>query len=154
MRASICIPAATVLGHEGCGAIKAALKTRREGSLTIRIQLLVDGLLPGLSEVSPDRDPEAETAQAVEANVRWVVRQILESPEGQARWEEGRMKIARAIYELATGRSAFLTKGGAGGFACRARSICDPIGAPSVVALSPNQSPERRGVEPQSEPRP
>jgi carbonic anhydrase len=98
-----------ILGHEGCGAIKAALKTRREGPTERnRIQLLVDGLLPGLSGVSPDLEPEAEIAQAVEANVRWVMKQVLDSPEGQARQAEGWMKIAGAVYELATGRVRFL----------------------------------------------
>ena len=102
-------PLLVVLGHEGCGAIKAALHTRREGpTQRARIQLLIDSLLPGLSEVSPDLDPEEELAQGVEANVRWTVRQILESPEGQARLAEGRMKIAGAVYELATGRVRFL----------------------------------------------
>ena len=47
-------------------------------------------------------------AQAVEANVRWTMRQILESPEGKMRLEEGRMKIVGAIYELATGRVRWL----------------------------------------------
>jgi hypothetical protein len=36
------------------------------------------------------------------------MRQILESPEGQARLREGRMKMAGAIYELASGRVRFL----------------------------------------------
>ncbi len=98
-----------VLGHEGCGAIKAALKTRRQGPTErSRIQLLVDGLLPAISQVDPDLDEEAQVAQAVEANVRFILRQILESPEGQMRQEEGRMKLVGAVYELATGRVRFL----------------------------------------------
>jgi carbonic anhydrase len=102
-------PLLVVLGHEGCGAVQAALKTRVHGpSERSRIQLLVDSLLPGLSGVDPGLDPETQMAQAVEANVRWTKRQILESPEGQMRVAEGRMKLAGAIYELATGRVRFL----------------------------------------------
>jgi len=99
-----------VLGHERCGAIQAALKTRKQGpSERARIQLLVDGLLPGIGGVDPGLDEEAEVAQAVEANVRWTMRRILETPEGQARMAEGRVKMVGAIYELETGRVRFLT---------------------------------------------
>jgi len=102
-------PLLVVLGHEGCGAIQAALRTRRGGpSERSRIQLLVNNLLPGLSEVSRDLALEEEIKQAVEANVRWTMRQIRESPEGQARMAEGWMKLVGAVYELATGRVRFL----------------------------------------------
>jgi carbonic anhydrase len=102
-------PLLVVLGHEGCGAITAALATKLQGAQQhSRIQLLVDGLLPALAQVDPGLDPDAQLAQAVEANVRWTLAQILESPEGKARMAEGRMKIVGAIYELATGRVRFL----------------------------------------------
>ena len=102
-------PLLVVLGHDGCGAITAALATKLQGAQQhSRIQLLVDGLLPALAQVDPGLDPDAQLAQAVEANVRWTLAQILESPEGQARLAEGRMKIVGAIYELATGRVRFL----------------------------------------------
>jgi carbonic anhydrase len=102
-------PLVVILGHEGCGAIKAALETKFRGSRHhSRIQILVDNLLPGLEQVDPHLDPEAQVAQAVEANVRWTIARIMETPEGQARLEEGRMQIVGAIYELATGRVRFL----------------------------------------------
>jgi hypothetical protein len=40
-------------------------------------------------------------------NVRWSMRQILESPEGRERQAEGRMKLVGAIYQLETGRVRF-----------------------------------------------
>ena len=102
-------PLVVVLGHEGCGAVTAALETRFHGSTQrSRIQLLVDGILPGLSGIDPDLTPEARLAQAVEANVRWTMAQILETPEGQERVAEGRMKLVGGIYEIATGRVRFL----------------------------------------------
>jgi len=102
-------PLLVVLGHEGCGAVKAALKTKWQGpSEKSRIQMLVNGLLPALSGIDAYMDPEVQIAQAVEDNVRWTMRQILESPEGKMRMEEGRMKIAGAIYELGTGRVRWL----------------------------------------------
>jgi carbonic anhydrase len=102
-------PLVVVLGHEGCGAVKAALETKFRGSQHhSRIQLLVDSLLPGLEQVDPELAPEAMVAQAVEANVRWTMAQMLGSPEGQGRLREGRMQLVGAIYELATGRVRFL----------------------------------------------
>jgi carbonic anhydrase len=102
-------PLFVVLGHEGCGAIQAALATKFEGAgQRSRIQALVDGLLPGLVDIDPDADPDARVAHAVEANVRWNVDRILESPEGRARMAEGRIKVIGAIYDLETGRVRLL----------------------------------------------
>jgi len=102
-------PLVVVLGHEGCGAVKAALQSRFYGvEHRARIQLLVESILPALAEVDPYVSPESQLAQAVEANVRWAVRQIWESPEGQARFAEGWMKLVGAIYELESGRVRFL----------------------------------------------
>jgi carbonic anhydrase len=102
-------PLFMVLGHEGCGAIQAALETKFHGvRQRSRIQLLVDGILPALQGVDPRLPPRKRPAQAVENNVRRTVQTILESPEGQARREEGRMKIVGAIYEIRTGRVRFL----------------------------------------------
>jgi carbonic anhydrase len=47
-------------------------------------------------------------AQAVDANVRWTMRQILETPEGRERQAEGRVKLVGAIYEIETGLVRFL----------------------------------------------
>ena len=102
-------PLLVVLGHERCGAIQAALQTKFNGTVQhSRIQILVDNLLPGLAAVDGQADPETQLAQGVEANVRWTLAQIRDSPEGRARQAEGRMKLAGAIYEIATGRVRFL----------------------------------------------
>jgi carbonic anhydrase len=73
-----------------------------------RIQILVDQLLPGIEQVDPHLDQDAQVAQAVEANVRHTVQQILNSPEGQERLREGRMHVVGAVYELVSGRVRFL----------------------------------------------
>ena len=97
-------PLFLVLGHEGCGAVAAALATKHLGKqFRSRVQLLLSSIVPGL----PDRDPtlsiEEQASRAVESNVRWTVRQVLDSPEGKARLAEGRMKIVGAVYEIETG---------------------------------------------------
>jgi carbonic anhydrase len=102
-------PLFVVLGHEGCGAVKAAMETKfQDVQHRSRIQVLVDSILPGLPDFDPQLAPEARLSQAVEANVRWTMRQIFESPEGQARLAEGRMKLVGAIYQIESGRVRFL----------------------------------------------
>ena len=104
-------PLFVILGHEGCGAVQAALaalhqfKQERE-----RIALLLDRIIPGLDQVDPNLPDEAKMQAGVEANVRWSMRQLFESPEGQARQKEGIFKLVGAVYELKTGRVRFLTQ--------------------------------------------
>lgn len=101
-------PLFVVLGHEGCGAVQAALAVKFKGaSVPSRIALLLESLMPALEEVDPKAPPEVQAAQATEANVRWTLRQIAESPEGRARAAEGLYKVAGAIYEMSTGRVRF-----------------------------------------------
>jgi carbonic anhydrase len=105
-------PLFVVLGHEGCGAVEAALKSRFEGvQHRSRIQILVDNLLPGLEGVDAELPREARLEAAVEANVRWSVRQILDTPEGRMRFAEGQRMLVGAIYSLLTGRVQFLDGG-------------------------------------------
>jgi len=102
-------PLLVVLGHEGCGAIQAALGTKYQNvQQKSRIQLLVDSILPALDGLDPGLPPPARLARAVEINVRSTVRRILESPEGQARTAERRVKCVGAIYDIETGRVRFL----------------------------------------------
>jgi carbonic anhydrase len=102
-------PLMVVLGHEGCGAIQAALETMHKGVRQhSRIQLLMDRILPTLAGLDRDLPPSALLTQAVEKNVRWTLCAIIESPEGRARVTEGRVKFAGAIYEIETGRVRFL----------------------------------------------
>ena len=98
-----------VLGHEGCGAVQAALAAKFQGSRErSRIQLLLDNILPGLDEIDPLLPTQQQLERAVEANVRWTMRQLYETPEGRARMAEGRMKLAGAVCEIATGRVRLL----------------------------------------------
>jgi carbonic anhydrase len=102
-------PLFVVLGHTGCGAVSAALETLLRGTQQLsRIQILVDQIVPGLENLDPTLSPEAMSAAAVEANVRWGIRQIRETPEGRKYKMEGRAKLVGAIYGIETGRVRFL----------------------------------------------
>lgn len=98
-----------VLGHEGCGAVQAALAAKFHGvQKRSRIQLLLQSMLPGLAEVDPQLPPAQRLERAVESNVRWSIRQFLDTPEGRARMAEGRIRVVGAVYEIATGRVRLL----------------------------------------------
>ena len=117
-------PLMVVLGHEGCGAIQAALETKDKGvRQRSRIQLLVDSILPALAGLDPHLSPPAQLAQAVERNVRWTLRTIIESPESRARVAEGRVKYVGAIYEIQTGRVRFLEATESGSNTPRPRKV-------------------------------
>jgi carbonic anhydrase len=102
-------PLFVVLGHEGCGAIKAALATKLEGhEHRSRIQTLVNNILPGLRDVSSQVSVDEQLATAVEDNVHWSIRQILETEEGQNAIKIG-AKFVGAVYEIASGHVRLLS---------------------------------------------
>jgi len=102
-------PLFVVLGHEGCGAVRAALEAQLLGARErSRIQVLLDSILPGLASVDPGLEPVARLEAAVEANVRWSLSQLRETPEVRMREHEGVMKLVGGVYELETGRVRFL----------------------------------------------
>jgi len=97
-------PLFVVLGHEGCGAVQAALAAKLKGTRQGRhIEALLANILPGLRDIGSS----STVTSAVEANVRWSMHQILETPEGKAGVARG-VKLVGAVYELETGRVRFL----------------------------------------------
>ncbi|MCM3879507.1 MAG: carbonic anhydrase [Vicinamibacterales bacterium] len=101
-------PLFVVLGHEGCGAVNAALAAKQGAQEPARIALLLDNILPGLRDLPPGLAPDMEMRAAVEANVRWSMHQLLETPEAKVRRDEGKMKLVGGVYELESGRVRFL----------------------------------------------
>jgi carbonic anhydrase len=102
-------PLFVVMGHEGCGAVQAAVAWKFEGTRQrSRIELLLENILPALEHLDANLPPEALMKAAVEANVRWTIRTILDSPEARARAAEGVMKLVGAVYDLNTGAVRFL----------------------------------------------
>jgi carbonic anhydrase len=101
-------PLFVVLGHEGCGAVQAALAARHAPQQARGIARLLENIMPGLTDLPDGLAPDAEMHAAVEANVRWSMHQVLETPEAKARAAEGVMKLVGAVYELDTGTVRFL----------------------------------------------
>jgi carbonic anhydrase len=102
-------PLFVVLGHSGCGAVKAALASKFHGAEhKSRIEVLLENILPALDGLDPNQPPDALVRSAVEANVRHTIRELLETPEGKARVAESKMKLVGAVCDLETGRVEFL----------------------------------------------
>jgi carbonic anhydrase len=102
-------PLVVVMGHEGCGAVTAALEalggTAREPRY---IEALARRIEPGLKGLDPALRGDARLSAAVEANVRWSAGQLARSPEGRKALEDKVVALAGAVYELQTGRVRFL----------------------------------------------
>jgi len=102
-------PLFVVLGHEGCGAVSAALAAQQRGAEQASgIQILLNAILPALPGFDPQLSPETLLSKAVMSNVRWTRQQIFESAENRQRAVEDRMKIVGAIYDISSREVKFL----------------------------------------------
>jgi carbonic anhydrase len=98
-----------VLGHEGCGAVQAALEFKyHRAKQRSRIQILIENILPGLSDSDRRLPKDTLLADAVEANVRWSMHQLMATPESKKAMKKG-AQLVGAIYEIASGRVRFLS---------------------------------------------
>jgi carbonic anhydrase len=98
-----------VMGHEGCGAVTAAVDSL-SGQLKEpeHIETLVNLITPGLGRLNR-RQPCGDLINAaVEANVRWSMDQVAHCPQVAKQLEARRAGLVGAVYELETGRVRFL----------------------------------------------
>jgi len=102
-------PLFVVLGHEECGAVRAAIEWKfRNATQKSRIEVLLERILPALDDLDGAQSAEALLHSAVEANVRNTVREFVTTPEAQARVAIGEMKLVGAVYDLESGAVDFL----------------------------------------------
>lgn len=102
-------PLFVVLGHQGCGAVAAALAAKFEGATHgSRIEVLLENILPALEGLPSHLGERERLRAAVEANVRHTVSELLATPEARARGAEGGIRLLGAVYEMETGHVRFL----------------------------------------------
>jgi len=90
-------PLFVVLGHEGCGAVKAALDAKFHGTGDrSRIEALIQTILPTLERADPGLTPDEQLHAAVEANARFTMRQIPDTPESEGAGGRGRHAARRS----------------------------------------------------------
>ena len=105
-------PLIVVLGHQNCGAVTVAVEAMTDPN--IREIPAVNNLLsliePGLKGVNLRVPMENRVAAAVEANVRWSLRQLADHPACKNFLAEKRYFLTGGIYELSTGLVRFLNR--------------------------------------------
>jgi carbonic anhydrase len=98
-----------ILGHEGCGAVTATVEEMlHKAKEPEHIESLIKSIKPGLKKLNLKLDREALLHAAVEANVRWSMRELLALPEAKRALREKKVTLVGAVYELSTGRVRFL----------------------------------------------
>lgn len=102
------VPLVVVMGHEACGAVKAAMDVvAKNARFPGAIGNMIEPIIPAVLEArNASGDP---TENAIRQNVRRVVRTMREDsdPLLMKPQAEGRLKIVGAYYALATGRVDF-----------------------------------------------
>jgi carbonic anhydrase len=97
-------PLFVVLGHERCGAVTAALEARHgDAEHSAPLMRLLNKIVPALNDLPTGLSAIDELDAAVEANVRWSIRQILDVPAMRERADERVIKVVGARYDLDTG---------------------------------------------------
>jgi carbonic anhydrase len=103
------VPLLVVLGHEGCGAVTAALDAKfKRAREPEKIEALVRMIEPGLKDIDPKLAPERQLKAAVEANVRWSMSQLAELPEVKKALKDRSFEMIGAVYDLESGKVSIL----------------------------------------------
>jgi carbonic anhydrase len=100
-----------VMGHTHCGAIAATVEAMDHGAPESKnLRSIVDRIAPHLRELGPvPGDTEARLQAAVRANVLASAQEVRRSSsELSDLIRAGRVRVASAVYDLATGEVAFL----------------------------------------------
>ncbi|WP_053668913.1 carbonic anhydrase [Streptomyces sp. NRRL B-1140] len=94
------IPLVVVLGHQSCGAVRAAVTAEQTGEhLPAHMQYLVDQIRPAIDH---GQEGDARIDATVSANVRLVRSRLAAEPDLAARIGTGKLAIVGARYELTT----------------------------------------------------
>jgi len=98
-----------VLGHEGCGAVAAAMQ---EGAVRAQepqhVRFLLDKIEPAVRDLPPIRDHKARMREAIVANIRYQ-KSAVEGDEIVARAvQSGQIRVVGAFYEIGSGAVDFL----------------------------------------------
>ncbi|MHC5075304.1 MAG: carbonic anhydrase [Planctomycetota bacterium] len=101
------VPLVVVLGHEGCGVVTAALAGEGEEE-SKDIQSLLARIQPALLEVDRSVKEDEILSAAVEANVRWSMKQLGDVPEINEAIEKGNLQVVGAVCDIETGKVNFI----------------------------------------------
>lgn len=98
-----------IMGHEGCGAVKAAMLPREARAReTENIQFLLDQITPAVAKLPAIRDEKAKMREAVIANVRVQVQTLKKVTFIQDAIRSKKIAVIGAFYEITSGAVDFL----------------------------------------------
>jgi carbonic anhydrase len=97
-------PLVVVLGHQGCGAVTAALDGLVDPALKElpAIESLLKLIDPSLKDIDPKRPKAERVAAGVEANARWSVKQLA-ALAAKSKPVVEKVRLVAAVYQLDTG---------------------------------------------------
>ena len=100
-------PLIVVLGHESCGAVKAAMDTPTAKSLGVNLDYLLKAIRPSVAAAASE--PEAARLRvAILKNIEESINDVVDgSPLLKKMLDDGEIGIVGAYYELASGRVHF-----------------------------------------------
>jgi carbonic anhydrase len=97
-------PLLLVLGHEDCGAVKAALAgSKEQAQEPLEIQTLVRTLEPSFRSLDHNRTPTELIHDAVAANVQRTMNELRRLPALAEPVRKGQLVIIGGVYELDSG---------------------------------------------------
>ncbi|KZL20159.1 Carbonic anhydrase 2 [Pseudovibrio axinellae] len=98
-----------VLGHERCGAVKAAISSVQSGNqFPGHIQDLVDLMRPPVEKAQAEKGDILKNA--IMANVLWGVKGLQQaSPILSKHFADGTLKVVGGVYDLETGKVTLVT---------------------------------------------
>ncbi|WP_244273436.1 carbonic anhydrase [Pseudovibrio sp. POLY-S9] len=98
-----------VLGHEKCGAVKAAISSVQSGNqFPGHIQTLVELLRPPVQQAQGEKGDVL--VNAIKANVQWGVTALQQaSPILDKHFKAGTLKVVGGVYDLDTGKVTMVT---------------------------------------------
>lgn len=92
------VPLVLVLGHQSCGAVRAAVECEESGErLPAHIQYIADRIAPAIDH---GHQGEERIDATVDTNIRLVRDRLASEPDLAARLSTGRLAVVGARYEL------------------------------------------------------
>jgi carbonic anhydrase len=98
-----------VMGHEACGAVKAALLPPDQvAAEPEHVRGLLEQIRPAVERLPSIRDEKARMREAVLHNVRLQVHRLRQNPVVAEACDSGRIRLVGAYYEIGSGAVDFL----------------------------------------------
>jgi carbonic anhydrase len=98
-----------LLGHEGCGAVAAAMQTAdKRAAEPLHVRYLLERIEPAVRELPSIKDSKARMREAIVANIRYQKLELERDSVVSEAVADGQVRIVGAFYEIGSGAVDFL----------------------------------------------